>query len=819
MPSKAGVKAGKAFVIIGAVDKTAMVMKRISAKMKAFAMRMQSLGQSMLTKSLALLIPTGIAVSRFAQFDDSMKKVEARSKGTAAELKALRDQAKELGRQTSFTAVQVGELQAKLSQKGFGRGQIKEMTDDVLALARAAGEGGEGDAVMSADLISGTLKAFQMEAAEAGRIADVYTTAVNNSNFSLEGMLDGMAKVGPLANDMNLSLEETVATLASMTNLNISATESGTALQSFLARMSKGEFTGKFNKGLEKLTGATVQFRDAEGNLRKPLDLMQDIGEATKDLGTAARADLLSILFGVRQFGKASASIGGVTDAMGLLHKLQKEARGEAKKTAATMDSGLGGTFRILRSAVEGLGISIGEALEEPLQRLGPQITTFLNGLTEWIEKNKGLIVLLVSTAAAVALTGVGLIVLAGTIKIVAGVIGILSVAVGVLKVAIIALISPIGLFILALAGIGTALYTLSSSIRDVLNDMGSFFAEKFAAIGKTVSDTFGGMLDAIAMGDLQAAWEIFGQGITTTWLQVVDTLGEAWEGFATFFIEAWQGAKMAVLQTWYSLQKGIATGIMRLAEDAGVLGEALDLIVGTDVSETKAKAGALEAQRQQILRNRLKTFEDEAAALKAQRKAGGGSPELDTQISGLDAQIADLKSTLGSLNDSYEDTVDGMKGGFDQKIEQAGVDAGKALASWNDRVQQSNKARDDSIKAEKENLRRMLEEIRTRKDTKEQEDEFAAMDAERMKAEEEFGKSMIQGAAGKGPIAAGIPGVSITPQKALEQGSVGAAQKIAEMQFKEGVQAKQLAEAKKTNELLEDANVQLKKIESPVGV
>ena len=161
--------------------------------------------------------------------------------GTAQSMAELRKQAQELGRSTSFTAVQVGDLQAKLAQKGFGRNAIKEMTDDVLALARAAGEGGEEDAVMSADLISGTLRAYQMEASEAGRVADVFTTAVNNSNFSLQGLLDGMAKAGPLASDFGLTLEETVATLASMTNLNITASESGVALQSFLARMSKGE--------------------------------------------------------------------------------------------------------------------------------------------------------------------------------------------------------------------------------------------------------------------------------------------------------------------------------------------------------------------------------------------------------------------------------------------------------------------------------------------------------------------------------------------------------------------------------------------------
>jgi len=206
--TKGGVKAGRAFIVIGAVDRTAFVMRRIAAKMKAFAARMTALGQSMMMQSLLILVPAGLAVKKFAAFDDALKKVEARSKGTAAELQALRDQAKELGRTTSFTAVQVGELQSKLAQKGFGRSAIQEMTDDVLALARAAGEGGEADAVQAADLLSGTLRAFKMEAEEAGRVADVFSFAVNNSNFTLQGLLDGMKKAAPVASKMGFPLKK-----------------------------------------------------------------------------------------------------------------------------------------------------------------------------------------------------------------------------------------------------------------------------------------------------------------------------------------------------------------------------------------------------------------------------------------------------------------------------------------------------------------------------------------------------------------------------------------------------------------------------------
>jgi len=805
MPSKAGVKAGDAFIVISAVDKTAMVMKRISAKMKGFANRMQSMGQQMLTKSIAALIPVGFAVKSFADFDDALKKVEARSDGTAQSMEELRSQAKELGRTTSFTAVQVGDLQAKLAQKGFDRKAIKDMTDDVLALARAAGEGGEEDAVMSADLISGTMRAFQMEASEAQRIADVFTTAVNNSNFSLEGLLDGMSKAGPLSADFGMSLEETVATLASMTNLNISASESGTALQSFLARMSKGEFTGKFNKGLEKMGKSAVKFRNAEGDLRKPLDLMKEIGEITKDLGTAERGDLLSILFGVRQFGKATGAARGAVDALELLNKLEKESQGEAKKTAEIMDSGLGGSFRKLMSAVEGVKIAIGEALSGPLQGMGKFVVNMLNGFAEWIEKNQGLVVAIVGSVAAIGGLGLGLVAVAAAIKLAAIGVGVLGTALTILKGLLLVLISPFGLVVLAITGVGVALYKFSDEAREIMDGIAGFFSEKLGGIASTVTDTFSGIIDAIAVGDLQAAWEILGQGITTTWLQVVDTLASAWEGFATFFIEAWEGAKMAVLQTWFSIQKSIATGILRLAEDAGILGEAMDVIIGTDVSETKAKADDLEQQRQQILRNRLRTLQDERQALMGQKEAG--RPVPTSAIQNLDAQIADLKNSLGKLNDTWEDTIDQTGAGFDDKIDQAAVDAGKNLAKWNDRVGANQKGRQDAINTEKQHLKRMLENIKAKRSATEAEKALEETDKQVKEEREEMAKK-------GGPATTGLPGVNITPSQALEAGSVAAAQKIAEIQFREGTQQKILEANEETNVKLEDQLVVLQHIE-----
>src|SRR5690606_22000833 len=149
------------------------------------------------------------------------------------------------------------------------------------------------------------------DASEAARITDIFTAAVNNSNFSLESLMEGMSTAGTIGASYKLSVEETVALVAAMTDLNISASEAGNAMKAFLLNMSSKSYTSEFNKALKAITGNTIDFVDAAGNLRSPTQLFTEIGQALKGVGTAARGALLQTLFGKFQAGKAMGSVDG----------------------------------------------------------------------------------------------------------------------------------------------------------------------------------------------------------------------------------------------------------------------------------------------------------------------------------------------------------------------------------------------------------------------------------------------------------------------------------------------------------------------------
>lgn len=595
MATGGGIRAGKAFVILEAVDKTAMVLGRVGKRFKAFGNEIVSIGKNIAQKAFAFLTPAALGTKVFVGFDDAMRKVEARSKGTAGEMAALREQAKALGRATSFTASQVGELQAKLAQKGFNRSAIRSMTGDVMNLAKAAGEGSEEDTVLSADLISGTLRAFQMEADQATRVADVFTVAVNNSNFSLQDLNDSMPKAAALAKQYGMSLEETVATLASMTNLSVAASESGNALKTFFARMSDQGAVETFNNKLKQLTGQTVTFTNASGDLRKPLEILGEIDKATAGLGSAQKGDLLSKLFGTFQFSKAASAAAGKQSADELLGQLNN-ASGAAQKTSEKMEAGIGGTFRKLWSAVEGVGIALGEAVEGPLRGFTDWLTNMLGPMTEWLAANNETVAIVAGVAAALLAGGIAVMGFGYAATLAGAAFTALAIAVKVVIGLMTFLLSPIGLVVAAVAGLLIAFELLTGGISNAFSGVVGYITGQLQAMLASIKWVMGAIMDAIKLGRFDLAWAITWAAIKVIWLSgigwVLNTVDswiatllnvftrlqfglakimtDLWDGIRVIFFSGIQGLKVLMLTIIEFLTSKISDYIGSLLKKVG---------------------------------------------------------------------------------------------------------------------------------------------------------------------------------------------------------------------------------------------------------
>ncbi|MBR2713669.1 MAG: phage tail tape measure protein, partial [Kiritimatiellae bacterium] len=126
---------------------------------------------------------------------------------------------------------------------------------------------------------------------------------------------------------------------------------------------------------------------------------------ATKKMPTAERISFMQEVFDVRGMMSGLTLAANIEELDGFLAKL-RDVSGQADATSRAMDAGIGGSFRLFQSAVEGSMNAVGDALSETLQPMVGRITSVINAFTKWIEANRGLVTSVAATVAGVAVLG-----------------------------------------------------------------------------------------------------------------------------------------------------------------------------------------------------------------------------------------------------------------------------------------------------------------------------------------------------------------------------------------------------------------------------
>lgn len=494
MASRADIEAGRAFVRLflknDMASQLTRALKTAQTKLRNFGRSARMMGRRLAISGVAMSAPFALAARTFARFDDAMRKVEARSRGTAKEMEKVRKQAKELGRTTVFTAVHIGELQAILGRRGFTRLEILSQTPGVVAFARAAGEGKDlfEDLGNAATLTAGAIRAWDLDASESMRIADLMTASVNNSALSMYTLGESLGYIAPLAAQSGYDLQSTLQVLGELSNIWIEGSRAGTTFRRMMINLATT---------VKKLTGRNIEVTAESGSFRDLGDIIKDIDEATKGLSKPARLAVFSEIFGARAITGA-AGLSRTNEATENLRAALDNAKGSAERTAQAMDAGLGGAFRRVWSVTEGVRIAIGEALSPTLMKLSKVLITIMQSSIEWIKANKGLVVMLAATAAGVTALGVALMGI-GAAAFMA------SLALGGLATIVSVVLSPLGLITAAVVGASVAFFKWTEAGQSAYRSLSS-------TLGKLLDrfrEVFAGINDALQSGNVALAFDI----------------------------------------------------------------------------------------------------------------------------------------------------------------------------------------------------------------------------------------------------------------------------------------------------------------------
>lgn len=355
-----------------------------------------------LSETAAYASGTGLAmgagimssVNTGMEFQAAMSRVGAVSGATGEDFAKLEAQAKELGRSTVWSASQAAEGMQYLAMAGFKTNDILATMPGMLSLASA----GQVELADAADISSNILSGFGLEAADIGRVGDVLTTTFTGSNTSLSGLGHTMKYAAPVAKSMGASLEVTAAMAAKLGDAGIQGEMAGTALRNIMMKLATP--TGNAAKTLEALGVKTV---DANGNIRQMPEILADLNKAMSSYSQEAKANITSTIFGTETMG--SAMILMEQAGSGALQDFQKSLAktGSAEKVAGTQTDNLKGDFAGLSSAMEGVKISVFEALEPSLREITQSVTGVISKVQAWAQENPGLTKGIVYAATAVA--------------------------------------------------------------------------------------------------------------------------------------------------------------------------------------------------------------------------------------------------------------------------------------------------------------------------------------------------------------------------------------------------------------------------------
>jgi len=315
-------------------------------------------------------------VSAAAKFPGEIRK------GTEA-FEQLEQAARKTGATTEFTASQSAQALNFLAMAGFDAESSIAALPGVVDLATAA----QVDLATATDVASDSLGAFGLmtkDASQLGRnlarVNDVIAKTTTSANTTVESLFETIKDGAPVATTAGASMETFAALAGELANAGIKGTRAGTTLKNmFLTLSAPGTGAAKILKRLG------IQTQDANGDMRDIVDILGDLNKSLDGLGTAERSGVLEGIFGKIPIAGVNVLLASGSDRLREYRKELEDASGASSTMASVMRDTLQGRLNSLKSAVEGVKISIFTMTSGPL-------SDAIEKTTEWVRANESLI-------------------------------------------------------------------------------------------------------------------------------------------------------------------------------------------------------------------------------------------------------------------------------------------------------------------------------------------------------------------------------------------------------------------------------------------
>lgn len=296
------------------------------------------------------------AVAKFSRLEPALKPGTEAFQRFKDEIRAATDGTEH----SAEGAARAADFWAKAGRSSEETKAVLKTTLD-FASANQDASGSMLDVARAGDILSDALGQFRMPMgttqelmSSTARVADVMSAAANRANMSAEELFEAFKGAGPTLTLVGSDIEETSALLAAMANAGIKGAAAGTQLKMSIANLSA--MTGPQEAAMEKL-GVTV--KDADGNFRGLTTIIRDLNEATKEMGTADRAQVFAKAVGRRALPSFINLLAEGKTRLDATTAALDKASGETDRLATMMRQSASAQMEMFKNKLRSVGFEI----------------------------------------------------------------------------------------------------------------------------------------------------------------------------------------------------------------------------------------------------------------------------------------------------------------------------------------------------------------------------------------------------------------------------------------------------------------------------
>lgn len=328
--------------------------------------------------------------SKAMDFEESMSGVKTVLALTAEQFGVLSDLAIQLGKETIFSAAEVGKSMEMLARMGLTFEDIANGAQRaVLNLAAAT----KSELEPTARTAAAAINIFGVAGKDLESAVDGIANAVNRSGMSMWDYSFALKQGGLMSKEMGLSLDDLNTTLAVFARQGLRGESAGSMLNTMLSRLvpsTEPAITAFRELGLI-VGGQNQLFDESTGKMKSWPVVIDLLTKSMAGLTTEQKANYLHTMFGIRAqkgvIALFSEGVGSFKNMQEEMHKLT------ASELAKGLMNNLAGDIERFRGSWETAAIAIGTGFLPVAREVvtwGEHLLNALMPLFEYIGKNAG---------------------------------------------------------------------------------------------------------------------------------------------------------------------------------------------------------------------------------------------------------------------------------------------------------------------------------------------------------------------------------------------------------------------------------------------